>query len=211
MVREHRRRLGITQEELGWRANLHRTYVADIERGARNPSLRSLASLAFALQVTVPALLADAPPALPSPPWRPTKGRIPDILLVEDNAEDAALTVRAFQRASVTNPVRTFLTAEDALEYLKGDGNSPPGALPSLILLDLNLPQLPGLEFLRRIKADPRTAKIPVIILSASRADRTILEAARLGAENYVVKPVSVEDFVQLIPKLGLSLTIGVS
>ena len=214
VVRACRQQLGITQEELAWRASLHRTYIADIERGSRNVTLRSIANLARALQVTIENLLsyASAPTGGAvriGTEKTPNEGR--EILLVEDSASDAAMTVRAFKRAKVTNPLKIVRDAEDGLDYLFGTGRYARGkpVQPQLILLDLNLPQMSGLEFLRQIKGDERTRDIPVVVLTVSRSDRTIIECSRLGAENYIVKPVGIENLVRITPKLNLHLTLA--
>ena len=206
--------MGITQEELAWRANLHRTYIADIERGARNVTLQSIASLAKALQITIGDLLSYATTPAGTAIRRGTKTApttVPEILLIEDSATDAAMAARAFKRAKVTNPLKIVCSAEDGLDYLLGnDGNKKrKRARPQLILLDLNLPQMSGLEFLRRIKSDERTRDIPVVILTVSQSDRMIIECGRLGAVNYIVKPFGIENFVRVTPKLNLHLTVG--
>src|SRR5215469_6468076 len=100
-VRSRRKRLGISQEELAGRAGLHRTYVADIERGARNLSLANIEKLAKALETSIPTLFAQD-----DLPGKPDSTKLREILLVEDNPNDADLTVRAFRSASVANPVR---------------------------------------------------------------------------------------------------------
>lgn len=208
-VKALRRRLGMTQEELAWRANLHRTYIADIERGARNVTLRSMESLAKALEMTVGELLSNV--SVPSPRWNPGSASAGEILLVEDNAADAALTLRAFRLAKMANPLRVVPHAEAAWEYLTGTGaESAAGPRrPALILLDLNLPGISGVELLRRVKTNPVTADIPVIVLTVSRHDRVILECNRLGVADYIVKPLSFESFVRVSPRLNLRLTLG--
>jgi CheY-like chemotaxis protein len=206
--------MGITQEELAWRSSLHRTYIADIERGARNVTLRSIASLAKALQLTIGNLLSHAAAPAGTALRIGTKTApttVPEILLIEDSATDAAMAARAFKRAKVTNPLKIVGSAEDGLDYLLG--NSRKGkrkrARPQLILLDLNLPQMSGLEFLHRIKGDERTRDIPVVILTVSQADRMIIECGRLGAVNYIVKPFGIENFIRVTPRLNLHLTVG--
>jgi CheY-like chemotaxis protein len=214
VVRTRRKLLGITQDELGWRSDMHRTYIADVERGARNVTLRSIVNLAKALQLTVGSLLSQATgQGTPSSgtekgPQAPESG---EILLIEDNASDATMAARAFKRARFTNPVRVAKDAETALDRLFGTGRGAPRspALPQVILLDLNLPGMSGLEFLRRIKADRRTRDIPVVVLTVSRTDRMIVECGRLGAADYIVKPIGIESFVRLTPRLRLNLTVA--
>jgi two-component system response regulator len=208
--------MGFTQEELAWRANLHRTYITDIERGARNVTLNSIESLAKALQVTAGNLLSHAVTAAGAFIRPDTKtARIPvrEILLVEDNATDAAMTEHAFTQAKVTNPLKIVGTAEDGLDYLFGKGRKAKRkrAQPQLILLDLNLPRMSGLEFLRHIKSDERTRDIPVVVLTVSQSDQMIIECGQLGAANYIVKPFGIEGLVRVTPNLNLHLTVGAS
>jgi len=116
-----------------------------------------------------------------------------EILLVEDDPNDAALTLRAFQARNLTNQV--------------GDGSHPwheIGIAPKVILLDLNLPKVGGLEVLRRLKADERTRSLPVIVLTSSREEPDIAAAYRLGANSYIVKPVDFEAFSRAVSELGL-------
>ena len=205
-VRSRRKHLGISQEELAGRAGLHRTYVADIERGARNLSLANIEKLAKALETSIPTLFAQDEPG---PKSDATKLR--DILLVEDNPDDIDLTLRAFKSASVANPVRVARDGAEALDFLFCTGayserkTEPP---PHVVLLDLNLPKINGLEVLRRLKADSRTEAIPVVMLTASERDRDIDESRRLGAENYIVKPVDFHRFTQVTPQLKLSWSL---
>jgi CheY-like chemotaxis protein len=206
--------MGITQEELAWRANLHRTYITDIERGARNVTLNSIENLAKALQVTAGNLLSHAAtPAgkLIRPAAKIARTIVREILLVEDDATDAAMTADAFKQAKITNPLRIVGTAEDGLDYLVGKGRNAKRkrAQPQLILLDLNLPRMSGLEFLRHIKYDGRTRDIPVVVLTVSQSDRMIIECGRLGAANYIVKPFGIEGLVRVTPRLNLHLTVG--
>jgi CheY-like chemotaxis protein len=206
--------MGFTQEELAWRASLHRTYIADIERGARNVTLRSIASLAKALQTTIGGLLAHATKPAGTAlriGAKTTPKTVPEILLIEDSVTDAAMAARAFKRAKVTNPLKIVCSAEDGLVYLFGSSREGKRkrARPQLILLDLNLPQMSGLEFLRRIKGDERTRDIPVVVLTVSQSDRMIIECGRLGAVNYIVKPFGIENFVRVTPRLNLHWTMG--
>lgn len=208
-VRFCRQKMGLTQSELALISNLERNYVADVERGARNVTLRGIMSLAEALQVTVGRLLAresDDEGTL----WHIRRVQAPaaqrEILLIEDSPADAALTVRAFKRAGIRNPLTTAGDADEAMEFLFGNGrysNRRPGR-PQFILLDLNLPTMSGLEFLRRVKGYPSTRRIPVVVLTGSHNDRMVRECGRLGAESYIVKPLNVESLVRATPNLGL-------
>ena len=209
-VRSLRFRLGISQEELAERADLHRTYIAGIERGARNVTLKSMDKLAGALGVSTAALL-DPAGKLAVRPGGPgsglSNGKFLDILMVEDNQADVELTLHAFKKAIITNPIHVVYDGAEALDFLFCRGryaNRKMENRPQLVLLDLNLPRVSGLEVLRRIKSDPRTKTIPVIVLTASRRDRDIGECHRMGAATYIVKPVDFENFSKVTPQLSL-------
>ncbi|MEO7799211.1 MAG: response regulator [Opitutaceae bacterium] len=207
VVRTCRQNLGITQEELAWRADLHRTYIADVERGARNLSLQSIANLADALEVSVGSLLtfAGGDLALTNEDGRPRK--LGEILLVEDDPADVELTLRSLTRARVMNPVKTLSTGQEALDYFFGaDKRKRRGERipPLLVLLDLGLPKISGLEVLQRLKHEESTRDIPVVVLTGSRYDRTIMECARLGAANYILKPVGLVDLSRVSTRLNL-------
>lgn len=128
------------------------------------------------------------------------------ILLVEDNPEDCELTLRALNRTGLSNPVQTASDGAEALEILFGAG-SPNGAgsefRPAIVLLDLKLPKLGGLELLDAIKRDPRTCTIPVIVLTSSREETDIEAAYHRGANSYIVKPVDFEEFGAAIAQLA--------
>ncbi len=205
-VRSRRKRLGISQEELAGRAGLHRTYVADIERGARNLSLANIEKLAKALETSIPILFAQD-----ESPGKPDAPRLREILLVEDNADDIEMTLRAFKSASVANPVQVVRDGAEALDFIFATGSylgRKSELPPQVVLLDLNLPKVNGLEVLRRLKAESRTLHIPVVVLTASERDRDIDESRRLGAESYIVKPVDFHRFSQVTPQLKLSWTL---
>jgi CheY-like chemotaxis protein len=120
------------------------------------------------------------------------------------------LTKREFRRASVGNPIRVARDGEEALDHLFATAGRAKRVrtLPSLILLDLGLPKTSGIEVLRKIKSDPRTRYIPVVILTASRYDRDILECARLGAENYIIKPLQFSGLCKVALKLRLTFAL---
>lgn len=191
--------MGISQEQLAERAGLHRTYVCDVERGTRNVSLASIEKLARALEISIPHLLSDLPDALSS-------GML-DILLVEDLVEDVELTQHALKSAGISNRIQMARDGAEALGLLLGIGKlgrQQPPVNPQLILLDLKLPRIDGLEVLRQIKADPRTSQIPVIILTASTDEREIAECRRLGADAFIPKPVNFASLSGVTPQLYL-------
>ncbi len=129
--------------------------------------------------------------------------RLHAILLVEDNPDDEALTVLALRRSNVANEIVVARNGAEALDRLLGPGaESEP--LPAMILLDLKLPKIDGLEVLRRVREHERTRLIPVIILTTSSEDRDIVQSYRLGANSYVRKPVDFDQFVEAVRQLGL-------
>jgi CheY-like chemotaxis protein/DNA-binding XRE family transcriptional regulator len=199
-IKTQRASLGISQEELAHRAGLHRTYVSDLERGARNPSIESIEKLAGALQVSVSKLLESVGNGSGS-------RHLVEILLVEDNPRDVDLTVRAFKKANIANPLHVVRDGSEALDFLFANGlytHRRNARSPQLILLDLNLPRKSGLEVLREIKADERARDIPLIVLTASTQDRDVGECRRLGAANYIVKPVGFHNFSEVTARLSL-------
>jgi len=124
------------------------------------------------------------------------------ILLVDDSPDDVALTLRAFRTNNITNKVDVAPDGEEALKYMLREGERRPK--PVLILLDINLPKVNGLEVLRRIRADERTRHLPVVMLSTSSEDRDIVQSYDLGANSYVRKPVVFNEFVDAVKVLGL-------
>jgi two-component system response regulator len=129
------------------------------------------------------------------------------ILLVEDNPDDEALTLRAFRKSNIINPVVVARDGEEALDYLFGTGTHAgrdTREQPQVVLLDLKLPKLDGLEVLRRLRADLRTRLLPVVILTTSSEDQDILSSYQLGANSYIRKPVDFEQFIEAARQLGL-------
>lgn len=130
-----------------------------------------------------------------------------EILIVEDNPNDLALTQRALRKARLANTVHVSRDGVEALEFLfgrDGKGGACDGTLPRLVLLDLKLPRLDGLEVLRRIKADPRTRAMPVVMLTSSREQRDLIESYNLGVNSYIVKPVNFDGFLDAVEQLGM-------
>jgi two-component system response regulator len=129
------------------------------------------------------------------------------ILLVEDNDDDVTLTLRAFQKNHILNPVVVARDGAEALNYLFGQGSHAgrdTNAQPAVMLLDLNLPRLDGLEVLRQLRADPRTYLLRVVVLTSSREDQDIAQAYKLGANSYIRKPVDFDNFLIAVGQLGL-------
>src|SRR3712207_5367654 len=124
------------------------------------------------------------------------------ILLVEDNPDDELLTLRALKKNGVLNEVVVARDGVEALDYLFGTGSHAGrdiGVMPQLILLDLKLPRIDGLEVLRRLRADERTRLLPVVILTSSREQQDMVDGYGLGANSYVRKPVNFEQFVSAV------------
>lgn len=129
------------------------------------------------------------------------------ILLVEDNPDDEALTIRALKKNNIKNEVFIARDGAEALDYLFGR-NAYEGrdvsVLPQIVLLDLKLPRVDGLEVLRSIRSDPRTKRLPVVILTSSKEERDLLDGYDLGANSYVRKPVDFQAFAEAVRQLGL-------
>jgi two-component system response regulator len=129
------------------------------------------------------------------------------ILLVEDSQDDIDLTLRALRLSKVANEVVVVRDGAEALDFLFGRGqyeNRQPGNLPQLILLDINLPKLSGLEVLKRLRQHDLTRLLPVVMLTTSRQDRDVIQSYQLGANSYVQKPVSFNEFTEAVRQLGI-------
>lgn len=129
------------------------------------------------------------------------------ILLVEDNPDDEALTIRALKRKNILNNVAVARDGAEALDFLFGVGKHEgrdPSVLPELILLDLNLPKISGLDVLRKIRENGNTRLLPVVVLTTSDEERDKIESYRLGANSYIRKPVDFEQFSEAILQLGV-------
>ena len=122
------------------------------------------------------------------------------ILFVEDNPDDVDLTLRCFKKNNIVNPVVVAKDGEEALDYLFGQK----AFKPAIILLDLKLPKIDGLEVLRRVRADEKTKLLPVVILTSSKEEKDLINGYKCGANSYVRKPVNFEEFASAVQQLGL-------
>ncbi|MBL8194214.1 MAG: response regulator [Blastocatellia bacterium] len=130
-----------------------------------------------------------------------------EILLVEDNPQDLELTIRALRKANLANHIQVARDGEEAIEFIFCEGpysNRKIEDKPKVILLDLKLPKIDGLEVLERIKNDERTKDIPVVVLTSSREQKDVIESYQLGVNSYIVKPVSFDQFIESVRNLGM-------
>jgi two-component system response regulator len=130
-----------------------------------------------------------------------------EILLVEDNPNDVELTLHVFKENVLGNEIHVVRDGAEALDYLFCTGqyaDRSPNGVPKVVLLDLKLPKVDGLEVLRRLKGDPRTRSTPVVVLTSSREERDVVESYQLGVNSYIVKPVDFEQFTESIRQLGM-------
>jgi two-component system response regulator len=133
-------------------------------------------------------------------------GEIVEILLVEDNPSDMELTLHVLTRNKLANHIEIVRDGAEALEFIFCTGKYAGRKVesgPKVILLDLKLPKVDGLEVLRRVKADPRTKRIPVVVLTSSREERDIVESYQLGVNSYITKPVDFDQFTEAVRHLG--------
>lgn len=129
------------------------------------------------------------------------------VLLVEDNPDDVDLTIRAFQKNATHTEVVVAHDGEEALDYLFkacGNGGRNPAAVPKVVLLDLKLPKLDGIEVLRRLRAEERTRRLPVVVLASSNEQRDIVASYDCGANGFVCKPITFPDLIKAVEALGL-------
>lgn len=126
------------------------------------------------------------------------------ILLVEDSQDDIDLTILAFERSKIANEISIARDGVEALEYLHGTATKPPGPLPALVLLDLKLPRVDGIEVLEHIRNHPSTKLLPVVVLTSSAQERDLLQTYSKGANSYIVKPVDFEQFIVAAQQIGM-------
>jgi two-component system, response regulator len=134
-----------------------------------------------------------------------------EILMIEDDLADAELATQTFRKNRLVNKIRIIHNGEEALEYLlcKGSHRDRTSAhMPVLILLDLNLPAMDGIEVLRQIRLDPRTKTLPVIVMTSSRAEQDVVRSSKLGINGYILKPVDYNQFVDTVNRLAVSWLI---
>lgn len=124
------------------------------------------------------------------------------ILLVEDNADDEQLTLRAMRQSEVPNIIRVARDGAEAIDHLFGPSSG--SRLPDLVLLDLKLPKISGLEVLQKIRSESKTKTLPVVVLTSSDEERDIVESYNLGANSYIRKPVDFDEFIDAVKQLGL-------
>ena len=130
-----------------------------------------------------------------------------EILLVEDNPDDLRLALHALRRHNLANHIHVVRDGEEALDYVFGTGPHAGRSIqdaPKVMLLDLKLPKVDGLEVVRRMKGDERTRPIPIVILTSSREERDVVESYRLGVNSYIVKPVDFQQFSEAVRQIGL-------
>src|SRR5947207_14671361 len=134
-------------------------------------------------------------------------GNAVEILIVEDTPEDLELALRALRKANLTNRIQIARDGAEAMEFIFAEGKNRGRKIedgPKVVLLDLKLPKIDGMEVLRRIKSDPRTKTIPVVVLTSSKEQKDVVESYQLGVNSYIVKPVNFERFAAAVQDLGM-------
>jgi two-component system response regulator len=130
-----------------------------------------------------------------------------EILLVEDNPADAEMTLRALRRNNLANKVHWVKDGEQALDFMFRTGTyaeRDPVSVPKLVMLDIKMPKVDGIEVLRRLKANENTRTVPVVVMTSSNEERDVVESYRLGVNSYIVKPVQFDSFLETVAKIGL-------
>ena len=213
-VRAWRNELDLSQEELAGRAELHRTYVADVERGARNLSLVSMTKLARALRVPISELfrMMEERESRPHDTWAGGSWRhLPRILLIGPDRDEIEQIVIAFSHAQVVNPVDSVYDAAGAANYLfratRSKHRHPP-PVPVLILLDLSVPDPSASHLLRQIGSNARTKSTPTLVVSSSESNPQIAQSCRLGAAGHLVKPIDGHQLRQFARESKLRLAL---
>lgn len=189
-IRKQRSGLGMSQEELADRAGLHRTYISDVERGTRNLSLENIAKLAEALQISVASLFDR--------PLDGTRNETPvEILLVEDDAKDAEHAHKAFAKANMANPLHVVGDGRAAVDFVLARGRyaeSRRDRIPGLVLLKLDLPKMPGVDVIRRLRTNALTQSIPIVIVGNARDQKRMTQCEPFGVEKFLSKPLDLRQ-----------------
>jgi CheY-like chemotaxis protein len=136
-----------------------------------------------------------------------SEDHVVEVLIVEDNPQDLELTLRALHKANLSNRIQVARDGAEALDFLFCEGTHSKRKLdngPKVVLLDLKLPKVDGLEVLKKVKSDPRTNMIPIVVLTSSKEQNDVVESYRLGVNSYIVKPVDFEGFATAVGDLGL-------
>jgi CheY-like chemotaxis protein/predicted XRE-type DNA-binding protein len=189
-LRRWRHQRGLSQEDLAERADLHRTYISDVERSARNLSLGSIHKLAQALDISAATLFLPSEPSAGQPTATPRAGLAP-ILVVEDQPGDEKLILETLKQAPCANSVHVVRSATETVEFLGSHEGGTPEESPALILFSLSQPKDRSLDLLRRLKTEARTQTIPLVVLTGSETDPEIAKCRRLGVETFLTKPLS--------------------
>jgi CheY-like chemotaxis protein/DNA-binding XRE family transcriptional regulator len=217
VVREFRKERRMSQEELANRSGLHRTYITDIERGTRNVSLKNITRIAEAIGIGLPEMfarfevLSKQESAAPDDAAALSYRRKPvEILLVEDDENFIELTVHALERWNISNTVHVVRNGADALEFLfeHSPSNEQRVPNPKVILLDLNIPLVDGFEVLERIRNNPKTKEIPVVVLTSSSGEADKARCSALGVDEFLTKPINAELFSSVMRRLGFHLLL---
>ncbi|HEY9871242.1 MAG TPA: response regulator [Candidatus Obscuribacterales bacterium] len=193
ILRQRRQHLGMSQEELAESSGLHRTYISEVERGARNPSAKCLFQLASALQMSVSEMMtaAEALQAALADPLQ--------VLLVEDHPADVHLIMTAIKECKIPCRVSVASDGVEALAYLRGIGQYKGAPRPEIVLLDLNLPKLSGFEVLSEMKSRPDLVEVPVVVISTSEKEDDIKKTYRLHGNCFITKPIDLEEFFRVV------------
>src|SRR3989440_6226098 len=197
----------LTPESCSARSNVSTAATSSKARASASPPSSALSIVTVVGSGPRGPWTRGQPSTSPSPTSRRRNMESKVILLVEDNPRDEALTLRALKKSNIVNDVNVVRDGVEALDYLFGTethAEREMAALPQLVLLDLKLPKVDGLEVLRRIRADERTRLLPVVILTSSREERDLVSGYGLGANSYIRKPVDFGQFVEAVRQLGL-------
>ncbi len=198
---------GMSRSELAARCGLRQNEISSFERGTQKIPLEKVIKLSIALEGFIAKPSLRKPRVTPDLPRRSCAlGELVNILLVEDNSDDVELTMHALQRVLVANRIRTVRDGAEALDFLFCRGrylHRSAEELPQVVLLDLHLPKVSGMQVLREIKSHPLTCSIPVVILTTSGNSFDVMQSKQLGADAYIVKPVDLTSLGGVTPQLN--------